>query len=138
MIKIYSFHGPKIPFTIAKVTFLFLDNVFKLNGLPKSIVSNRESTFTSFFLRDLFKLQGVNLSYSSTYHPQSDGQTEIVNNCLEHFMKCFSGDKPLLWFDWFALVDCGTTSLFIHPPSSHLIKLSMVCVLPSYRHTYKG
>lgn len=61
------------PFTIVQVATLFFNNVFKLHGLPKIIVSDRDSTFTSSFWREIFKLQGVNLSYSSAYYPQSDG-----------------------------------------------------------------
>ena len=85
---------------------------FKLHDLPKTIVSDRGSIFTSSFWKELFRLQGVNLSYSSAYHPQSDGQTEAVNKCLEHFLRSFSGDKPKLWVDWFSLVEWWYNSTF--------------------------
>lgn len=70
---------------VAKVASIFLDNTFKLHGMSKSIVYDKGSTFTSSFWREFCKLQGVNLSYSLAYNPQSDGQTEAVNKCLEHF-----------------------------------------------------
>ncbi|KAG6629183.1 hypothetical protein CIPAW_14G066800 [Carya illinoinensis] len=61
--------------------------------MPHNIVYDRGATFTSLFWKELFKLQGVTLSYSFAYHPQSDEQTEVVNKCLEHFMRGFTGDK---------------------------------------------
>lgn len=67
--KYAHFWALRHPFRVANVAFLILDNVFKLHGMPKSIVSSRGSTFTSSFWRELFKLQGVNISYSAAYHP---------------------------------------------------------------------
>lgn len=74
-----------------------LNNAFKLHEMSKNIVSDQGPIFTSKFWKNLFKLQGVNLSYFSAYHPQSDGQTEAVNKCLEQYWRCFSGDKPRYW-----------------------------------------
>jgi hypothetical protein len=53
-----------------------MDNVFKWNGLPKSIVSDRNWIFTSNMWQAFFKALQVKLRFSSAYHPQSDGQTE--------------------------------------------------------------
>jgi hypothetical protein len=48
----------------------------------------------------LFKHQGVNLQYSTAYHPQSDGQTEVVNKCIEGYLRCMTGTAPTLWGKW--------------------------------------
>jgi hypothetical protein len=88
------------PFTVAKVAQVFTANVLKLHGIPSSIVSDRDSVFTSIFWRELFKLQGSSLKMSSSYHPQSDGQTEIVNKSLENYLRCFAQDQPKKWFSW--------------------------------------
>lgn len=77
----------------------------KLHGLPKTIVSNKDPIFTSSFWQELFKLQGITLAYSSTYHPQSDGQSEALNKCLEGYLRCYAGCKPKEWSFWLPLAE---------------------------------
>uniref|UniRef100_A0A2N9HGX7 Reverse transcriptase n=1 Tax=Fagus sylvatica TaxID=28930 RepID=A0A2N9HGX7_FAGSY len=93
------------PYTASKVAALFLQHVFKLHGLPSSIVSDRDTAFTSLFWEELFRRQGVDLAMSSSYHPQSDGQTEVVNKSLEHYLRAFAADKPSLWVEWLPLAE---------------------------------
>lgn len=80
--KFAHFLALKHPYTAASVAQLFMDQVVKMHGLPISIVSDRDTIFLSHFLQHLFKLYKVQLNLSTTYHPQSDGQTERVNQCL--------------------------------------------------------
>ncbi|GJW60516.1 putative mitochondrial protein [Tanacetum coccineum] len=70
---------------------LFLDNIYKLHGLPSSIISDRDKIFMSLFWQSLFKLLQVQLKMSTAYHPQIDGQTEVVNKCLECYLRCMAG-----------------------------------------------
>jgi hypothetical protein len=93
------------PFTTSIVAQLFMDQVFKLHGMPHSIVSDRDPTFTSNFWQELFKLQGTQLHLSTTYHPQTDGQTEVVNKCLETYLRCFSSEKKNQWAQWLPLAE---------------------------------
>lgn len=67
------------PYTAQSVAKVFLDMVYHLHGKPVSIVTDRDVVFTSLFWRELFKLAGVQLAMSSSYHPQTDGQTERLN-----------------------------------------------------------
>ena len=84
--KFAHFIALKHPFTAQSVAQLFLDNVYRLHGLPKSIISDRDKIFASLFWQSLFKAAGTALRLSSSYHPQMDGQTERVNQCLETFL----------------------------------------------------
>ena len=56
------------PFTACKVDQVFMDNIFKLHGIPHSIVSDRDPTFTNNFWQELFKLQGTQLYLNTAYH----------------------------------------------------------------------
>jgi len=61
---------PFIPATIAEI---FIDHIFKLHGMPTSIVSDHDPTFTGKFWQELFKLQGTQLSMITSYHAHTDG-----------------------------------------------------------------
>uniref|UniRef100_A0A2N9ELF8 Integrase catalytic domain-containing protein n=1 Tax=Fagus sylvatica TaxID=28930 RepID=A0A2N9ELF8_FAGSY len=80
-------------------------NVILLHGLSSSIVSDRDTAFTSLFWEELFRRQGVDLTMSSSYHPQSDEPTEIVNKSLKHYLRAFVADKPSLWVEWLPLAE---------------------------------
>ncbi|GKB00087.1 putative mitochondrial protein [Tanacetum coccineum] len=93
------------PYTASQVAQLFLDNVYKLHGLPKTIVSDRDKVFMSLFWQSLFKKLQVKLKMSTAYHPQTDGQTEIVNKCLESYLRCMTGETPKDWVKWVPLAE---------------------------------
>jgi transposase InsO family protein len=62
---------------------LYLQNVWKLHGLPNSMLSDRRPQFVAEFMRELYHLLGITISLSTAYHPQLDGQTERVNQELK-------------------------------------------------------
>jgi len=93
------------PFTAYKVALAFMEHIFKLHGLPESIISDRDKVFTSTLWKELFRLAGTKLQMSSAYHPQTDGQTERVNQCLEGYLRCFVHSCPGKWKDWLALAE---------------------------------
>ena len=72
-------------YSAAQVAELFFREVFKLHGLPKTIVSDQDSIFTGAFWQELFSLVGIELATNTSYHSQSDGQTEIVNKWIERY-----------------------------------------------------
>jgi hypothetical protein len=95
----------KHPFTALTVAKIFLDHVYRLHGLPTAMISDRNPIFTSRFWQELFRLTGTQLCLSSSYHPQSDGQTERVNQCLETYLRCFVHSCPRQWPMWLSLAE---------------------------------
>jgi hypothetical protein len=81
------------PFTTSIVAQIFMDRVFKLHGMPHSIVSDHDPTFTGNFWQELFKIKGTQFHLSTSYHPLTDGQTEVVNKCWETYLRCFSSER---------------------------------------------
>ena len=69
--------------TSEQVARLHLDNIFRLHGLPDSIISDRGTQFISVFACNLCKLGLINQNLSSSFHPQTDGKTKRVNAILE-------------------------------------------------------
>uniref|UniRef100_A0A0A9AFY1 Integrase catalytic domain-containing protein n=1 Tax=Arundo donax TaxID=35708 RepID=A0A0A9AFY1_ARUDO len=93
------------PFTALQVAKVYMSNIFKLHGLPKAIISDRDRIFTSTLWQELFRLAQTHLQLSSSYHPQTDGQTEHVNQCLEAYLRCTVHSCPGNWFHWLPLAE---------------------------------
>ncbi|CCO34607.1 Retrotransposable element Tf2 155 kDa protein type 3 [Rhizoctonia solani AG-1 IB] len=91
--------------TAEDVAQLFLEHVWKLHGTPKRTVSDRGPTFNSKFLRALYKALHIAPSYSTAYHLQSDGQTEIKNQWLESYLRPFINHRQSDWVEWLPLAE---------------------------------
>jgi len=113
------------PYTASKVAALYVQHVLKLHGMPTSIISDRDPSFTSAFWSELMTLQGVQLAMFSAYLPQTDGQTEVVNKSLEHYLRSFAGDRPQEWVEWLPLRLCMELV--------HLDCLTMFLALPKLK-----
>lgn len=92
-------------FTASSLAFIFLDNIYKLHGLPQSVISNRDKIFTSQFWQHLFQLIAIDQCLSTAYHPQSDGQTERVNQCLESYLRCMCSANQKRWSVWLPMAE---------------------------------
>ncbi|CAM8886540.1 unnamed protein product [Rhodiola kirilowii] len=84
-------------FTAEKVAKVFVREICRLHGIPRSIVSDRDSVFMSTFWQQLFKLQGTQLMHSSAHHPQMDGQSEVTNRLLEDYLCCYVSEHQRDW-----------------------------------------
>ena len=91
--KYAHFFALSQPFNASTVTIAFMMTIQKLHGTPKIILSDKDPIFTGNFWRKLFSCLSTQLAHSSSYHPQSDGKIEIVNKCLEGYLRCFVSDK---------------------------------------------
>ena len=87
------------------VAKIFMKEIFRLHGLPKAIISDQEAKFTSNFWKALFQELGTQLNVSTTYHPQTYGQTKTVNQVLEDMLRMYVMDKPSKWEDYLHLVE---------------------------------
>lgn len=76
---------------------LFFKEFVRLHGFPKSIFSDRDSKFVGHLWRTLRKKLGTKLSFSSAYHPKTDGQTEVVNSNLGNLLRSLIAEKPKQW-----------------------------------------
>ena len=90
------------PFTAKVVAENFIEGVVKLHGMPRSIISDRDPIFISKFWQEFFKLSGSKIMLSSAYHPQTDDQTEVVNRCVEQYLRCFVHQWPRKWSTYLA------------------------------------
>lgn len=90
----------KHPLTARLLVDVFIQEIVRLHGLPKTILSDRDPLFLSKFWQEIFKLQGSQLKFSSAYHPETDGQTEVVNGSLDTYLRCFAAEQPKTWSFW--------------------------------------
>ena len=88
------------PFTALQVATAYMTHIYKLHGLSYAMVSDRDRVFTSSLWRELFRQAGTDLKMSSAYHPQTDGTTERVNQCMEAYFRCFVHACPHKWVLW--------------------------------------
>lgn len=93
------------PFSALTVAQAYLDSVYKLHGLPQGIVSDQDKIFTSAIWKELFCLSDTKLMMSSSYHLQSDGQSERLNQCLEGFLRCAMNACPRQWNKWLSVAE---------------------------------
>jgi hypothetical protein len=88
-----------------EIAHKFTKEIFRLHGLPEKIISDRDSRITSRFWQTLFSALGTKLNISSAYHPETDGQTERVNQVLEDLLRVYCMDQQYQWETYLPLVE---------------------------------
>ena len=84
---------------------LYVDNVVKLHGVPKAIVSDRDPRFTGNFMTSLTRILGIKQRLSTAFHPQTDGQTERMNRTLEDMLRHFVSPHQQDWDEHIAMAE---------------------------------
>jgi len=84
---------------------LFRDNVWKLHGLPESIISDREPQFAVELTKELNKMLGIETRLSTAFHPQTDGQMEQMNQELEQYLRFFMEYRQRDWPEWLVIAE---------------------------------
>ena len=84
---------------------LFRDNVWKLHGLPESVISDRGPQFAAGMTKELNKMLGIETKLSMAYHPETDGQTERTNQELEQYLRMYVNHRQDNWAKWLAMAE---------------------------------
>ena len=95
--KMVHLAATKTEVTAPQLAEIFWETVVRHHGLPSSIVSDRDPRFTGHFWRALWKCLGTQLTMSTAYHPQTDGQTERANRTLEEMLRSYVSFQQKDW-----------------------------------------
>src|SRR5882724_11878776 len=88
---------------VSGVAQLFRDNIWKLHGLPEEVISDQGTQFVSSFRNNLSQLLGIKVATSTAYRPQTNGQTERVNQEVEQFLQLFMNQSQDDWYKWLSI-----------------------------------
>ena len=110
--KSAHFIAYNMTYPVEKMSRLYLQYIVRLHGVPVSIVSDRDSRFMSEFWRSLQKAMGTSLSLSSAFHPQTDGQTERVNQVMEDMLRACVIDFESTWETHMPLIEFAYNNSF--------------------------
>nr|KYP69938.1 Transposon Ty3-I Gag-Pol polyprotein [Cajanus cajan] len=103
--KCAHFLPVNIKWSLEKLTQLYVREIVRLHGVPSSIISDRDPSFTSRFWQSLHQALGTKLRLSSAYHPQMDGQSERTIQSLEDLLRACVLDHLGSWEEVLPLVE---------------------------------
>ena len=114
------------------VTKIYRDEIWKIHRIPKMILSNRGPQFASKFIEDLTRVLGTKRKLSTAYHPQTDGQTEIINQEIGIFLRHYVNYQQDDWMEWLA------TAEFAYNDKKHTVTGKTLFKQNFGRHPWKG
>ena len=88
-----------------EIVKIYRDNIWKLHGIPRKILSDQGPQFALRFMEEFTKVLGTKRQLSTVYHPQTDGQTEWINQEIEMFLWHYMNYQQDNWMDWLAIVE---------------------------------
>ena len=120
----------------AEYARIFIETVFRHHGLPEVIISDRDPRFTSKFWTTLFELLGTDLRFSTAFHPQTDGQSEVMIRTLENFLRPYVDRNPSSWVRQLPLAEfaannavnasTGYTPFFLESGQDPVVPMSLL------------
>jgi hypothetical protein len=99
-------------YDVTNVARVFVSEVIRLHEIPKKIISDRDSRFTSRFWTSLQSTLGTQLNLRTTYHPKTDGQTERVNQVMKDMLRMYVMDNQIHWEKYLPLVEFAYNNSF--------------------------
>lgn len=84
---------------------IYRDQIFAQHGLPRAIVHDRGPQYHSIFMKELYRLLSITPNYTTAYHPQTNGQSERINQELEHYLRLFINHHQNDWHEWLPLAE---------------------------------
>jgi len=103
--KMVYFIPTTVKTSVEGLARLFRDNVWKLHGLPESIISDRRPQFTARLMRKLNEMLGIKSKLLMAFHPQIDGQTKRVNQELKQYLRMFIDHRQEQWPKWLGMAE---------------------------------
>jgi hypothetical protein len=110
----------KYTYKAINIVEIFMKEIFRLYGIPKKVILDRDVKFTFTFWKELFAGLNTNLNFNTSYHPQTDGKTKRMNQIMEYMICMYVRMKPSKWEEYLHLVEfsynnCYQTSTKMNP-----------------------
>ena len=102
----------KVTYSLEQLANLYVQEIVRLHGVPTSIISDRDSRFTSTFWRNVQQAMGTKLKFSTAFHPQTDGQSERTIQTLEDMLRACVMDFKGTWNHYLPLVEFSYNNSF--------------------------
>jgi len=116
----------------SEVAKIYQDDIWKIHGIPKKIISNRGPQFASIFMGELCKALEIKKAISTAYHPQTDGQTERINQEVKVFLRYYINYRQDDWTKWLV------TAEFQYNDKKHAATEHSPFYMNYGRHPWKG
>jgi len=103
--KMIRLMATMISISSSEVARIYWDDIWKMHGIPKKIISDKGPQFASTFMGELCKALGIKRAMSTAYHPQTDGQTERINQEVKVFLRYYINYRQDDWTKWLATAE---------------------------------
>lgn len=111
---------------------IYRDKIFPIHGLPHKFIHDCGPQYHSRFMKELYRLLGIEGNFTTAYHPQTNGQTERMNQEIEHYLRVFINYHQNDWHEWLPMAE------FVYNDREHSATKVTPFFADNGRHPYKG